>query len=254
MGQLTDKELVGKFLKGLNCETGSTFHVDCHPDEVNRQSQAVDALAIDNNGSLLDIEHTLIQPFENEKDETHKLFRRIFVPLENLQGVPEFMIVLWFPVGRVPKGADYEEVAKGVRGWVESNKDSLPIGRSRQTITAIPFDLCIMVDKHRDPSGQIYVGRCSVPQNFTNVVEKALSNKLEKLAGTIADKRILLFEEDNLPHLNSQIEKSLLSLKDSFPRIGEIDEVWQAITTPLSFVWFLKVWPTADEPGFLVDL
>ena len=57
-------------------------------------------------------------------------------------------------------------------------------------------------------------------KDFKSVVRKALEDKLPKLAGTPADRRILLFELDNVPRSPMEITDALEILRGELPRLG----------------------------------
>lgn len=95
-----------------------------------------------------------------------------------------------------------------------------------------------------------------MPEDFQSVVRKALEDKLPKLAGTHADKRILLLEKDNLPRDYTEFAKVIESLKGEFPDLAKIDEVWVVNTVGWAnegCLFFYRVWPGGVTAKFRVN-
>jgi hypothetical protein len=64
------------------------------------------------------------------------------------------------------------------------------------------------------------------------VVEKALKTKIPKLIKTVADRRILLLERDQVDE--SEIYREIVRLAKNFPDLAKIDEIWFANTSMLT--------------------
>lgn len=197
-----DKILIEEFLRGYNHYFKTTFRVVARPDELQRQKQAVDVIAQNDDGETLAIEHTVIQPFVGEKDDTQRLLR-VIAPLETDASLraPGKSIDVSVAVGAIPKGPDWKVASAKVVDWFRRSRLSFPEGQSTHRVPNVGFDLALRIDKGDSPypEGRIYVSRSDMPEDFPSVVSKALKDKVPKLAGTHADKRILLFEKDNLP-------------------------------------------------------
>jgi hypothetical protein len=106
------------------------------------------------------------------------------------------------------------------------------------------------------PEGRVCVSRSDMPEDFQSVVRKALEDKLPKLAGTHADKRILLLEKDNLPRDYTEFAKVIESLKGEFPDLAKIDEVWVVNTVGWAnegCLFFYRVWPGGVTAKFRVN-
>jgi hypothetical protein len=253
-----DKVIIGEFLRGLNEHLGASFRITDLPDELERQKQAVDVIAQDERGQTLAVEHTLIQPFVGEKDDSVR-FRAAIGPLEadTSLRIPGKSVDLCVPVGAIPKRRECGEVPAKVVDWFRRVRPSLPVGRSDHNVPGLGFDLTVHVDMDESahPEGGIYVARSGMPQGFDCVVGRALEDKLPKLAAARADKRILLFEKDNLPHGYVEICKILDSLGGGLPDLLKIDEVWVVNTVSWASgggLFFYRVWPGGITDKFRV--
>jgi hypothetical protein len=83
--------------------TGSTYRIADWPDR-DSSKKNVDATCVDNDGHKLAIEHTLIQPFENEKADA-AVFLQTLGTLENNPALSQagYMYLASQPVGSIPK-------------------------------------------------------------------------------------------------------------------------------------------------------
>ena len=178
-----DQRLVGLFLKGYNEKFGTAWEVQKWADQIERNKKAVEAIAHDRiSGKTLAIEHTLIQPFEGEKDDAQKFLAAFeCVERERLRG---YLIEVSIPVGAVPKGKgiDWIEIGKRFREWFYENKAVLPLGATKRSVPGLLSDLSIeKTEMGPDYPGRVFVGRSHMPENFPDVIRKALGKKLDKL-------------------------------------------------------------------------
>jgi len=247
-----DRQLSVALINGLNYYSGHDFGSYEFPeDEI---ESAVDAIATDSKGNRMAIEHTLIQPYLGEKEDTQR-FREVFVPLEDDPSLrlPGFDVQLWPGVGSVQKGTrklEREHLRDTLQSWFRDTVDKLPKGRSVQTIADLPFTVYVIKYPHSD--GRVFVGRSAVPDTFSAVVENALKTKLPKLVATSVEERILLLETDS--YLDHEKLSSLIkSLASSYPALDKIDEVWVVDTViweRSGTLWFSKVWPDGVSDVF----
>jgi hypothetical protein len=245
-----DQKLVEHFVCGYNEATGDTYEVEERPEELHRQKPAVEAVAQNQRGSRLAIEHTLLQPFEGQKEDDPS-FLAVFGSLENdpTLAVPNYMIDLHVRVGAIPNGVRRQEARRRVYEWFKNTRDSLPEGASEHAVPNLPFPLRIHIEKTRMDAyaGNVFVDRF-LPDNrqFVDVVRRALGDKVPKLAGTAADKRILLVEKGTPARGYVEIGDAIESLRQEFPQLEKVDAVWAVSTVAMErehWVSFCRVWP-----------
>ncbi len=253
-----DSKLVELFLRGYNEANCETYRIAEWPDQNQRQIPAVEAVAVNSRGIRLAIEHTLVQPFVGEKDDSQP-FLAVFSSLERNSSltIPDYDITLVVPVGAIPKGIRWEACAEMIREWLRRQENSLPEGVSRHVIPNLPFRLELSVEKIYIPGfeGSVCVMRSHMPETLGGVVSKALHDKLPKLLNTPADRRILLLEKDNLPRGYVEIAQTIESLELEFTRLSEVDSIWVVNTVAWEsemVVWFLKIWPGGVTTRFRV--
>jgi len=255
-----DQDIVDEFLAGYNAHFGSTFRIIERPDEVQRQKQAVDALALDAVGQTLAIEHTLVQPFVGEKDDSRRFLTAI-APLEEdlslrLPGIAYFVSL---PVAAIPKGFDWAKIGKELRDWFLRVLSSIPEGTSLHKVPNVGFELALRIRKSQSPTtaGRILVLRSDMPDDFRQVVRKALKDKLPKLTKTRANIRILLLELDNMPVSELEIADSLQAMKEEYPDLATIDQIWSPVTVgrDIGCEYFAtRVWPRSEAEWAIISV
>jgi hypothetical protein len=249
-----DKQLVAAFVDAYNCANGHFFVIDSWPEDENRNSPAVEALARDGN-QLMAIEHTLAQPFLGERQDS-AVFRRVIAPIELDESLLQLSqdITLSTGVGAVPIGVDWDESAILIRDWLRRELPLIPEGTSRCTVPGLAFELEFVIHKTYDDTpgfkGSIFVMRIAPEDTLEKVLEKALREKLPKLMSTIADTRILLLERADVLGGYSRFGTLLQKLlAGTFAQLKP-DEVWLANTFALEredALSFYKIWPTYFE-------
>src|SRR6266516_3622555 len=117
---VTDRErsIISRFVQQMNEAVGSTFAAVSWPDLTNHTSKDVDAIATDQEHRRLAIEHTLLQPFEGERDDTNAFLQTVATldkkPNLVLDG---FDVTLSVSVGAVRPGFAWHLVAPAIEAW-----------------------------------------------------------------------------------------------------------------------------------------
>lgn len=208
------------------------------PDAVDRTNPAVDQIATrKSDGKKLAIEHTIVEPFVGDKADFAS-FDKWFLEIEKDESllVPGCWIRVFVPVGTLqnqpPKSR--EAIVQSVHSWIKLNRCVLREGILQHScpIDRSPFDVVLSIEVVPLQSGSLaergclHVRRQQVKNDLGDVVEKALKEKVPKLASTPAGKRILLLERQHMnlwpEHMLKEIEKR----RSSFPALAVIDEIW----------------------------
>jgi hypothetical protein len=257
-----DKQLIDLFVGGLNRKAGSNYVLLCHPDEENRQEEAVDAIYSDPAIGEVAVEHTLLQMFEGQRWDDVP-FNRVFGQLwsDKTLRVPGRRIVLFVHPFSIPKGVDWSLAGQKVGEWFGSVRLMLPDGESEHTIQGLPFDLRLTVDS-MDISrcfprlqGVVWVVRTLPDGSCRDLVRTVLRTKLTKLVGTLADRHILLVECAT-PWSYLEITEAMESVGPEFPKLAEIETIWVVDTTPWTTercVGCQTIWPNKVRELFLVS-
>lgn len=204
---------------------------------------AVEVIARTSDGATLAIEHTLVQPFVNEKlDST--AFMEAFGRIDRNPALvlPERHLEVILPVHAIPNGYRWADVGADLLAWLTANHTVAPSeGASNHKVAVCcgskkgPLELDITLQTMHIPGnpGNCSIARKDMPKDLGTVVEKALRTKVTKLAHTPADKRILLLEKEQVPFSEFQIYEEIVRLAPSFPDLGDIQELWFVNTSIL---------------------
>jgi hypothetical protein len=256
-----DQQLVSYFLSALNRQYGSSYRVVRWPDENNRQTPAVEAVASDASGETVAVEHTLIQPFEGERLDTER-FMRVFGKLEgNVDLIkPGYNVDVIVRAGAIPTGLKWEATADRVLKHIQKIIPVRGEGRTDESIEGLPFALSITlgVSSHDLPEeDHVWVSRYEGPDTLKQVVRIALERKLPKLVAEKASRRILLLEKADHARGHSDIRKAIDVLSPDFPELAKVDEIWLVITTSWDredTLFFFELCPNVMDRRLQMDL
>ncbi|MDA1312541.1 MAG: hypothetical protein O2968_04315 [Acidobacteria bacterium] len=219
---------------------------------------AVEGRATNTSGRTVAIEHTLIQPFEDEKSDSHR-FLRAFRRIEQDPSLvmPQYQIDLTFPVGALPTGYDWDVVGEEVRTWLATNRGDFVVGTSNYACTVgaasgkEPFELSFTLtveDMEGKLPGCWRIGRTGVPRTLDAVVDKALRTKLPKLVNTPADQHILLLELDQPISGPQAIYDTIAKKARQYPDIRRV-EIW-FVDTVARYTEDYVTFELRDSDGF----
>ena len=224
---------IERFVLGYENRSWEDAEIDWLDKRVDGAVEAVVTRKSD--GKTLAIEHTIVEPFVGEKED-FAFFERAFLRIEEdfSLPVPGRWIRVFVPVGTLRHQRKKEEAIVGaVHEWLKENRLSLPDGETNHHCPiygilgkpALDITLCIKVVALPGP-GKLHIRRQQVDDNFSEVVERALMNKLPKLAKTVADKRILLLERQHMNLLPSRMLAEIEAQRAKHPDLANVHEIW----------------------------
>lgn len=224
---------------------------------LDKESPAVDAIAHDQSGSTLAIEHTLLQPFVGERED-YERFRIAVEPLEQDFSLRllNYHVTLSVGVGAIPTGVPWDGICRKVRDSYDKNKNLIPIGRSKYIIPIPPIQLEVGIEKDyvQNSAGKLFVVRSSPPDSFQEALQQALRKKLPKLVSTVADKRLLLLEKELPLYSPRTLGEAIDAVRHEFRELEKIDGIGLADTV----MWeaegclgFGQVWPSPSRTLWL---
>ena len=213
-------------------EEGTWAEADCDwVDE--REDGAVELIAKRSNGSTLAIEHTLIQPYPHEKEDFTR-FESAFLSGDRDRSleISETVLYVNVPGGTLQRREDWGIVAKDVFNCIRGSKETLPEGNSDLPCPTVKGKTIILqIRRQRIPGhdGLTLIRRYGA-FDLSSTIRTALEKKLPKLVATEADKRILMLERDQWHVDHAAIAAELECLRDDFPKLALVDEIWIAET------------------------
>ncbi|MCC7155838.1 MAG: hypothetical protein IT161_14780 [Bryobacterales bacterium] len=238
MGATREDPFIKQFLSAYEHGTWADADV-LKPDAIDRTNPAVDQIATrKRDGRTLAIEHTIIEPFVQEKEDFASFSRADFLSIENDPSlpVPGIWIEVFVPVGTLQNQlpAARAAIVQSVHDWIKANRLTLPEGSSQQpcAVNGTPAKITLTVrvtplrrgDK-AEP-GALHIRRQQIDNNLGDVIEKALRKKLPKLVNTPSDKRILLLERQHMNLLPESMLAEIETRRASFPELAKVNEIW----------------------------
>ncbi|MGA9055839.1 MAG: hypothetical protein WB763_04940 [Terriglobia bacterium] len=244
-----DKKMVTLFLHSYASQTMTLFIKILFPDEAERKMPAVDAIAIDSRETRVALEHTILQPFPEQKHKLHGALAKVFEPIKE-ETIPGRHILLEVAEDSIGTGQDWKKAGAAVRQWFNEAKASFVEGWSEHTIPGLPcgtraYVLCQNIKGYSGPTGVTYV-HADMEKHFIQAVRESLASKLSKLVDAEADKRILLFQKEWPVYSHYRLGRVLESIESDFPLLAKVDEIWLADTSLCcrgGRVTFFEVWP-----------
>ncbi|MGZ8847108.1 MAG: hypothetical protein ACXW3C_11655 [Pyrinomonadaceae bacterium] len=244
-----DQELVSLFIDKYNAVNNQSYRIQYRPEELQRNKPAVEAIAINESGRTLAVEHTLLQPFVGEKDDAQRFLTALGqIGKESDILLPKHMVTVAVNVGAIPKGVDWSSVNRTVKEWLRAGLEALPMGSSQQTVPNLPFELNLGMNKRtfRDDKGKLFFSRYAPPDSLSEVMTNAMKKKLPKLLAALADEKILLFEQDCPYHAYDTIHNMIEKMTEQFSEIASLKEIWLLDTTAWkseNYIAFARIWP-----------
>ena len=219
------------------------------PDWVEeRIDGAVEVVAERADGGKLAIEHTIVQPFVDEKKDTN-IFMKAFGRIEKNPDltIRDRSLTVVIPVAAIPVGYKWDEVGEDLLTWLKANHQVAPkegelkhvvqVGASSK-LGPLSLEIWLQTMHLPDDPGATVISRGPMPNNLGEIVEKALGDKLPKLVATTADKRVLLVERQHISLADTRVLTEIESLAPKFPQLKDIDEVCIVDTS----IWESENW------------
>jgi len=194
-----DKNVIEHWVRLYDRLNGASYTVESWPDD-DSSKKNIDAMCRDLNGRTFAVEHTLIEPFANEKNDAAR-FARTLMSLENHARLlqPGYFFMASQPVGSIPTGTKWSEIPNELLRQLPTKLSTLPDGDSSVDIQAERWELSLRIKKMRltpgDP-GKFLTGRIYPGDPGPELIIRALEKKIPKLSASRAEKKLLLLEKD----------------------------------------------------------
>jgi hypothetical protein len=226
-----EHSLLTRFLSVYEGDTWRDAHLDWLEE---RFDGAVELLATRRSDrTTLAIEHTVIQPYDQEKSD-YARFKRAFQrrPHDRTLDLPECILSVDVPAGLLQPRTDWSAIAEAVFRCIRAKSVTLQDGPSVLTCD-LGDGTAMRLQAHlvRVPGaeGSTIVRRYG-PFDVTGTVRTALAKKLPKLTATSANRRLLMLERDQWHLSHEDIGLAIEEHRPAFPQLQSVDEVWIAET------------------------
>jgi hypothetical protein len=228
-----DKVVIEHWLALYNRLTNSTFVVVDWPD-ADSSRKNVDATCRDSDGRTMAIEHTLIEPFENEKSDAAR-FMQTLGTLENHPALVQqgYCYSVNQPIGSIPSGIKWADVPNELLTLLPSLLPRLTEGSNEVVLHLQNWSLRLQIEKmslHPSDTGKFLPGRIYPGDAAPEMMISALRRKIPKLSAAAGDRKILLLEKDAVAGtIESQFAK-IHDMPEVKVLLAGIDEIWSVNT------------------------
>ncbi|MFT5697924.1 MAG: hypothetical protein ACI8ZB_000778 [Desulforhopalus sp.] len=225
--QLSDNKVVECFVSYFGKVNSLTIEIDSIPDEKNRSTPDIDAIA-----GKYAIEHTSIDAIQNQRKDSSQYLQVIGSLEDELSKMIDYHIGITLPYSGIKIGEDWNKIKENLKAWIMNSAHSLPDGNlTLHDISGIPFS--IHIDKSQTRIPGVFFSRFSpTDETFISRIFKQLTRKAEKLQPYQKQgfTTILLIESNDPALMNQGI--ILDSIKKAFDNRppANVNLIWYAET------------------------
>jgi predicted nucleotidyltransferase len=226
---MNDSDVIDAFVAYLRENGYPEIRVDRRPDEENRESADIDAIA-----GRFAIEHTSIDTLPNQRRDSDWFMRAVGSLEQEIEVPLPFHLHITLNYDAVQTGLDWAKVREALKAWICETAPSLSEGQSEiENAPGIPFKLRVIKSKER-PSGIFFARKDpGGDDTLSERVKSTLSRKAKKLANYQSPSitTILLVETDDIALMNEW--KILDAIQTAFPsgKPSGVDKVWYVDTS-----------------------
>ena len=231
---MKDSEVVDAFVSHLRENGYPNLTVERRPDEENRDSSDIDAVA-----GPFAIEHTSMDTLPNQRRDADWYTRATGNLEQDLSSMPPFRLNICLEYDAVSKGQDWFAIRAALMSWINNDAYVLSDGwHVINDVEGVPFRLHVHKASDRRPG--VFFARFE-PNDETLVdrVRTALERKAAKLFKYWHKyTTVLLVESEDIALMNEG--KMLGAIQEAFPKAlpSGVDEVWYVDTSIPSDVQF----------------
>ena len=228
MYTMENRELLNEFVSFLSKPGYSNLQIDCYPDEKNRTTADIDAIA-----GHIAIEHTSIDTIPNQRLNSARFLKVIGNLEQEFANLP-FYLGITFEDCAITAGQDWIAIRERLKNWILTDTPNLSVDKpyAPYKVPGIPFT--IYVTKNTDLSGRLSFSRFDPGDNtLSHRVKDLFSRKAAKLNKYQRDGKttLLLVENSDIALMSDY--KLLNAIQQAYPDglPDGIDEIWYADTS-----------------------
>lgn len=228
---MKDYDVIDTFIEYLRGHGHPGLEIYRHPDDENRTSPDIDAIA-----GPFAIEHTSIDTIPNQR-RNNDWFNQVIRGLDQeFEGQFSFCLIINFYDGSIRKSRDCKQIRQGFRNWINKEKNNDRLRDGPQWINNVPnIPFPFHINKCRDLLPGVRFGRFSPKcTNLPDRIRKLLDRKIEKLKRyrDLGKTTVLLIESYDIALMDIQGRKILNAIREAYPLglpVG-VDEIWYVDT------------------------
>lgn len=225
---MENRELLNEFVTFLSKHGYSNLQIGCYPDEMNRTTADIDAIA-----GHIAIEHTSIDTIPNQRLNSDR-FLKVIGNLEQEFADLPFYLGITFEESAITTGQDWLAIRERLKNWINKDIPGLSVDKpyAPYSVPGIPFT--IYVTKNTDQSNGLSFSRFAPGDNtLSDRVKDLFDKKAAKLNKYQRDGKLtlLLVENSDIALMNDN--KLLNAIQQAYPDglPDGIDEIWYADTS-----------------------
>jgi hypothetical protein len=232
---MNDRDVIRAFVAYLRGNGHPNLEVEGWPENENRVSKEIDAIA----GGLA-IEHTSIDTLPNQRRDSEWFIQVVGGIERELHSPIPFRLSITLEHQAVTKGQDWFAIRNALKDWINTGSSLLEEGHHvLDGIPGVPFRLYISKASGRRPGllfGRFDPGDDTLPDRIRELLLRK-ANKLLKYQ-CIGKTTVLLVDSEDIALMNES--KMLAAVRKSFPAGTPpgVDQVWYADTSIPSEIWF----------------
>jgi hypothetical protein len=221
---MNDRQVINEFITHLNKNGYPGIKVDRWPEDENRSSPDIDAIA--NN---IAIEHTSIDTVENQRRDDSWFLKALGDLESELKGQFHFRLRVTIPYDAIQTGQDWYRIKTKFRSWLLNQTSALNEGSHFiQNVDEIPFSFWVKKSINREPALIFYRTSPTVVNSLSDRLYKLLNSKIKKLEPYKSKgfKTILLIESADIAHINDHIVADAIGTAYNGHVPKGIDHTW----------------------------
>ena len=223
-----DKKVIKAFIEYLRENGYPNLTVDRVPDEENRNSSDIDAIA-----GLFAIEHTSIDTIANQRRDSDWFMQAAGQLEKELSCNLRYRLSITIPYEGVQKGQQWSKIRQAFKRWVADSSVAFPDGtHTVSNVPGVPFEFRAIKASDRPP-GLFFSRSAHEDPSLPTRLQELLNRKAEKLAcyNDAGKTSILLIESGDIARMNKgEMLKALhTGFGNSLP--NGVDQLWYADTS-----------------------
>lgn len=232
---MNDRDLIDAFVAHLRDHGHRGLRVDRRPDDENRDSSDIDAIA----GSFA-VEHTSVDTLPNQRRDSDWFMRAAGGLEQELPTAPPFHLNIALEYHAVGKDQNWPAIREALKTWITQEGARLGDGRhSLVDIAGVPFRLHVIKASDWHP-GVFFARYAPDDDTLSDRIRAQFDRKAEKLAKYQASGKntVLLVENDDIALMNEW--KMLDEIRRAYPSglPTGVDQIWYADTSIPSEIGF----------------
>lgn len=231
---MKDYDVIDAFIEYLREHGYPALKICGHPDEKNRTSSDIDAIA-----GFFAIEHTSIDTLPNQRRNNDWFMKVTDALEEEFSSQLSFRLSIAFDDGSIAKEQDWKKIRQGLKNWINEEKDNPRLAdgpRWIENVPGIPFRFHV-IKEHGPLQGVRFSRFPPEDTDLPNRVRKLFDRKAEKL-GEYQNRgktTVLLVESNDIALMDIHGQKLLKAIREAYPfglPVG-VDKIWYVDTACL---------------------